>query len=82
MALVDVEPEEEQIEFDVVLEEVGPEKIKVIKAVREVNKTLGLKDAKEVVESAPAAILHAVNKDEAQAAKKTLEESGAKVSIK
>jgi large subunit ribosomal protein L7/L12 len=76
------EAAEEQTEFDVVLEDVGPEKIKVIKAVREVNGTLGLKEAKEVVESAPAAIVEGANKEDAEAAKKTLEAAGAKVSIK
>jgi large subunit ribosomal protein L7/L12 len=76
------EAAEEQVEFDVMLEDIGPEKIKVIKAVREVNPTLGLKEAKEVVEAAPSAILSAVNKDDAAAAKKVLEDAGAKVSIK
>jgi large subunit ribosomal protein L7/L12 len=73
---------EEKTEFDVVLEDVGPEKIKVIKAVREVNPALGLKEAKEVVESAPAAIVQGANKDDAEAAKKVLEEAGAKASLK
>jgi large subunit ribosomal protein L7/L12 len=73
---------EEQTEFSVMLDDVGPEKIKVIKAVREINASLGLKEAKEVVESAPAAILEGVNKDDAAAAKKVLEDAGAKVSIK
>ena len=73
---------EEKTEFDVVLEDVGPEKIKVIKAVREVNPSLGLKEAKEVVESAPAAIIQGANKDDAEAAKKVLEEAGAKASLK
>jgi large subunit ribosomal protein L7/L12 len=73
---------EEKTEFDIVLEDVGPEKIKVIKAVREVNKTLGLKEAKEVVESAPAAILQGATKEDAEAAKKALEDAGAKVSVK
>jgi large subunit ribosomal protein L7/L12 len=72
----------EQTEFTVVLQEVGPEKIKVIKAVREVNTTLGLKEAKEVVENAPSDILIGANKDDAAAAKKTLEEAGAKVTLK
>lgn len=76
------EAAEEKTEFDVVLEDVGPEKIKVIKAVREVNGSLGLKEAKDVVESAPAAILQGANKDDAAAAKKVLEDAGAKVSIK
>ena len=73
---------EEQIEFTVMLTEIGPEKIKVIKAVREINPTLGLKEAKEVVENAPSPIVENVTKDEAAAAKKTLEEVGAKVEIK
>ncbi len=76
------EEAEEQIEFTVVLEEIGPEKIKVIKAVREVNKDLGLKEAKDVVESAPSNILEHVSKDVAEAARKVLEEAGAKASIK
>ena len=73
---------EEQTEFDVILEDVGPEKIKVIKAVREVNNTLGLKEAKDVVESAPAAIIQGANREDAEAAKKILEEAGAKASLK
>lgn len=73
---------EEQTEFDVVLEDIGPQKIQVIKAVREVNPTLGLKEAKDVVEAAPTAILHGVNKDDAANARQILEEAGAKVSIK
>lgn len=73
---------EEQIEFDVILEDVGPEKIKVIKAVREVNNTLGLKEAKDVVESAPAAIIQGATRDDAEAAKKILEGAGAKASLK
>jgi large subunit ribosomal protein L7/L12 len=76
------EAAEEKTEFDVVLEDIGAEKIKVIKAVREVNQSLGLREAKEVVESAPAPILEAVTKEEAEAAQKTLEEAGAKVVIK
>ena len=73
---------EEKTEFDVVLEDVGPEKIKVIKAVREVNATLGLKEAKEVVESAPATILEGATKEDAEAAQKVLEGAGAKVAVK
>jgi large subunit ribosomal protein L7/L12 len=72
----------EQTEFDVVLEEVGAEKIKVIKAVREVNPGLGLKEAKEVVESAPTAVLESMTKEDAESAKATLEGAGAKVTIK
>jgi large subunit ribosomal protein L7/L12 len=74
--------EEEKTEFDVVLEDVGAEKIKVIKAVREVNPGLGLKEAKEVVESAPTNVLESMTKEDAESAKATLEGAGAKVSIK
>jgi large subunit ribosomal protein L7/L12 len=72
--------EEEKSEFTVVLKEVGENKINVIKAVREVT-TLGLKEAKDLVESAPKPIKEGVNKDEAAAAKKKLEEAGAKVEV-
>lgn len=72
----------EQTEFEVVLSDVGAEKIKVIKAVREVNPSLGLKEAKDVVEAAPAAIASGVTKEEAERAKGILEEAGAKVTIK
>ncbi len=74
-------PEEEKTEFDVVLTEVGPNKIQVIKAVRELT-SLGLKEAKDVVDSAPKPIKEAVSKDEAQAAKAKLEEAGAKAEVK
>jgi large subunit ribosomal protein L7/L12 len=73
---------EEQTEFDVVLEDAGGQKIKVIKAVREINSKLGLKEAKEVVEAAPTAVLTGLNKEDAEAAKAKLEEAGAKVSVK
>ncbi len=73
--------EEEKTEFDVVLTEVGPNKIQVIKAVRELT-SLGLKEAKDVVDSAPKAVKEGVAKDEADAAKAKLEETGAKVEIK
>ena len=73
---------EEQTEFDVILTDVGAEKIKVIKVVREVVSGLGLKEAKEFVESAPKAIKEAVQKDEAEKIKKLFEEVGAKVQIK
>jgi large subunit ribosomal protein L7/L12 len=82
MAGAAAEAEEEKTEFDVMLEDVGPEKIKVIKAVREVNKGLGLKDAKEVVESAPAAVIQGVTKEEGEAAVKVLDEAGAKAVLK
>ena len=74
-------PAEEQTEFTVTLTEVGSEKIKVIKAVREVT-SLGLKEAKDLVESAPKALKESVAKDEAEAIKKKFEEVGAKVEIK
>ncbi|MHA2788029.1 50S ribosomal protein L7/L12 [Corynebacterium sp. S7] len=73
---------EEQTEFDVVLESAGDKKIGVIKAVREVVSGLGLKDAKEMVESAPKAILEGASKDDAEAAKAKLEEAGATVTLK
>jgi large subunit ribosomal protein L7/L12 len=71
----------EKTEFDVILAEAGAEKIKVIKAVRELT-SLGLTEAKAFVESAPKAIKEGVNKDEAESVKKKLEEAGAKVEIK
>jgi large subunit ribosomal protein L7/L12 len=73
---------EEQDEFDVVLESAGDKKIQVIKVVREVVSGLGLKEAKDLVESAPKAILEKVDKDAANAAKEKLEAAGAKVSVK
>ena len=72
---------EEKTEFDVVLENFGSEKVKVIKAVREIT-GLGLADAKAVVESAPKAIKEGVSKDEAEELKKKLEDVGAKVALK
>lgn len=72
---------EEKTEFDVVLENFGSEKVKVIKAVREIT-GLGLADAKAVVEAAPKAIKEGVSKDEAEELKKKLEEVGAKVALK
>ena len=74
-------PAAEKTEFDVILSEAGPEKIKVIKAVRELT-SLGLTEAKSFVESAPKAVKEGVNKDEAEQVKKKLEEAGAKVEIK
>lgn len=73
---------EEKTEFDVVLVDAGDKKINVIKAVREVKSGLGLKEAKDLVEGAPKAVLEAVGKDEAEEAKKKLEEAGAKVELK
>lgn len=72
---------EEKTEFDVVLTGFGDQKIKVIKAVREIT-GLGLADAKAVVEAAPKAIKEGVSKDEAEDLKKKLEEAGAKVELK
>jgi large subunit ribosomal protein L7/L12 len=74
-------PEEEQTEFDVMLTDIGPNKIQVIKAVRELT-SLGLKEAKDLVDSAPKAVKQGVAKDEAEAAKAKLEEAGAKVDVK
>ena len=73
--------DEEKSEFDVELTEVGAEKIKVIKVVREVT-GLGLKEAKEVVDGAPKVLKEAASKDEAESIKKKLEEVGAKVTLK
>lgn len=72
---------EEQTEFDVELTEVGPNKVKVIKVVREVT-GLGLKEAKDVVDGAPKAIKQGVSKDEAEDVKAKLEAEGAKVTLK
>ena len=71
----------EQTEFDVVLKEVGSEKIKVIKAVREIT-GLGLKEAKEIVDGAPSTLKEAVDKAEAEAMKTQLEEVGAVIELK
>jgi large subunit ribosomal protein L7/L12 len=73
-------PVEEKTEFNVVLKEVGPNKLNVIKAVRELT-TLGLKEAKDLVEAAPKPVKEAVNKDEAQSAKAKLEAAGAVVEL-
>ncbi|GAA4806813.1 50S ribosomal protein L7/L12 [Tomitella cavernea] len=72
----------EQDEFDVVLESAGDKKIQVIKVVREVVSGLGLKEAKDLVESAPKAILEKVDKEAADAAKAKFEEAGAKITVK
>jgi large subunit ribosomal protein L7/L12 len=72
---------EEQTEFEVVLAEVGPNKIPVIKVVRELT-GLGLKEAKDLVDAAPKAVKEGVDKDEAEKIKAALEEQGAKVDIK
>lgn len=74
-------PEEEQTEFSAMLTEVGPNKIQVIKAVRELT-SLGLKEAKDLVEAAPKAVKEGVSKEDAQAAKEKLEAAGAKADVK
>jgi large subunit ribosomal protein L7/L12 len=74
-------PQEEKTEFDVILTEAGAEKIKVIKVVREFT-TLGLKEAKDLVESAPKPVKEGVSKETAEEIKKKLEEVGAKVEVK
>ena len=81
MAAAAAAPVEEQTEFNVILLEAGANKINVIKAVREVT-SLGLKEAKDLVEGAPKAIKEGATKDEAAAIKKKFEEAGAKVEIK
>ncbi len=75
------EAEEEQTEFDVVLTSYGAKKINVIKVVRQVT-TLGLKEAKDLVESAPKAVREAVDKEEAEKLKKLFEDAGATVELK
>jgi large subunit ribosomal protein L7/L12 len=74
-------PVEEQTEFTVVLAEVGANKVNVIKAVRELT-GLGLKEAKDLVDGAPKPVKEGVNKADAEAAKKKLEDAGAKVQVK
>ena len=76
----DAAPAAEKTEFSIVLEDSGSEKIKVIKIVREIT-ALGLKEAKELVESAPKPLKEGVKKDEAEELKKKLEEVGAKVTL-
>ena len=76
------EPVEEKTEFDVVMTSFGAEKIKVIKAVREITTGLGLAEAKALVEAIPAKIKEAVSKDEAEEIKKKLEEVGAVIALK
>ncbi len=75
------EPEEEQTEFNVIIEDAGPKKINVIKVVRSLT-DLGLKEAKELVESTPGTLLEAVTKEAAEDAKAKLEAEGAKVAVK
>ena len=73
---------EAQTEFTVILKDAGDKKIHVLKVVREVGPSLGLKEAKDLVEAAPKAVKEGVTKEEAETIKKKLEESGAKVEIK
>jgi large subunit ribosomal protein L7/L12 len=80
-AAAPAEEVEEKTEFDVELTEIGAEKVKVIKAVREAT-GLGLKEAKDLVDGAPKMVKEAVSKDEAEALKKKLEDVGAKVTVK
>ena len=75
-------PAEEQTEFDVILTDAGAEKIKVIKAVREVVSGLGLKEAKDFVEGVPKTLKEGANKEEAEKIKKQLEDAGATVELK
>ncbi len=82
VAAAEVEEEEEKTEFDVILQEIGPKKIQVIKAVRSLRSDLGLKEAKELVDGAPATIHEAIPKEEAEAAKAKLEAEGAVVEVK
>ncbi len=75
------EAEEEKTEFDVVLKDYGPKKINVIKAMRQLT-SLGLKEAKDLVESAPVTIMEAISKEAAEDAKSKLEEAGAVIELK
>ena len=81
VAAAEAEPEEEQTEFNVVLNDFGPKKIEVIKAVRQLT-SLGLREAKEMVESAPSNVLEAVSKEAAEDAKSKLEAAGAVAELK
>jgi large subunit ribosomal protein L7/L12 len=76
-----VEEEEEKTEFDVILKEIGPKKIQVIKAVRTFRSDLGLKEAKELVDSAPTKVLEGVPKDQAESAANALKEQDAVAEI-
>lgn len=80
-AAVEAAPVEEQTEFTVVLSAIGPNKINVIKAVREVT-SLGLKEAKDLVEAAPTTLKESISKDEAAALKAKMEEAGASAEVK
>jgi len=81
-AAADAPAAEEKTEFDVILKEVGADKIKVIKVVREVISGLGLKEAKDLVEAAPKALKEGVTKEEADAIKAKLTEVGAVIEVK
>ena len=81
MAAAAAEPEEEKTEFDVILKDIGPKKIEVIKAVRQLT-ALGLREAKELVDGAPSTVLEAVAKEAAEDAKSKLEAAGAAVEVK
>jgi len=79
-AAVEAEPEDEKTEFDVVIKDAGPKKIEVIKAIRQLT-SLGLKDAKEMAETADAKVMEAVSKEVAKDAKEKLEAAGAVVEL-
>jgi large subunit ribosomal protein L7/L12 len=79
-AVAAAEPEEEQTEFNVILKEIGPKKIEVIKAVRQLT-ALGLRESKEMVDGAPSTVLEAVNKEAAEDARSKLEAAGAVVEV-
>ncbi len=81
VAAGEAEVEEEKTEFDVVLKEIGDKKIQVIKAVRSIRSDLGLKEAKALVDGAPAKVLELVNKEMAEDAKAKLEAEGAAVEV-
>lgn len=81
VAAAEAAPAEEKTEFDVTLKEVGDKKIQVIKAVRAVRTDLGLKEAKDLVDGAPAKVLEGVSKESAEDARAKLEAEGAKVEI-
>ncbi len=82
VAPVAAAPAEEKTEFDVVITDAGANKIQVIKAVREIKTDLGLVEAKNLVEKAPATVMEGAKKEDAEAAKKKLEDAGAKVELK
>jgi large subunit ribosomal protein L7/L12 len=81
MAAAAAEPEEEQTEFDVILKDIGPKKIEVIKAVRQLT-ALGLKESKDLVDGAPSTVLEAVAKEAAEDAKSKMEAAGAVIEVK